>query len=78
MIQNLGRLRVKVRADHLENGDIIPLGYIDQHGKTIRVDRVLLSRNGESIDNNISTSFFCRTGKTIVFLTYTNSGWFLS
>lgn len=78
MLQHSEWQKVKVRADHLYNGEIIPLGYIDPNGKTIRIDRVISSKMDGNYGNLSNISFYCRTVKSIIILTYTNSGWFLS
>jgi hypothetical protein len=64
--------QVQVRVDHLPNGDMVPLGYIDLTGQTIRIDQIvschMVTTKGETY-----LHFRCKTRNSIVLLCYQKS-----
>ena len=60
-----------VRADHYPDGCIIPLGFTDQYGKTVYIDRVLEIKR----ESPYKLVYRCKTKDKEIILLYQGSKW---
>ncbi len=69
---------VKVRADFLTDGRILPLMFKTEDGRKTVIDRVLEVRLAPALKaGGQGTRYTCRIGENIIFLFHDRDRWFL-
>lgn len=76
--RNPDKVFIKVRADHLPDGRIVPLMFKDEKGEIVRIDRILdvceapaLKKGGQG------TRYTCRIGAHELNLFHDRDKWFV-
>lgn len=71
------KVYLKVRADHLPDGRIVPLMFRAEDGDAVRVDRVLDVREAPSLKvGGQGTRYTCRVGDKQIYLFHDTGKWF--
>lgn len=72
------KLYVKVRADHMPDGRVIPLMFREEDGPTLRIDRVLDIREAPAMKvGGQGIRYTCRVGEKQLFLFNDQGRWFV-
>lgn len=78
--RNPEKVYLKVRADHLPDGRLVPLLFRDEDGggETVRIDKVLDVRQAPSLKmGGQGTRYTCRVGEKEIYLFHDRDKWFL-
>ena len=72
------KIYVKVRADHLPDGRIIPLMFRGATGEIVRIDRIVDVREAPSLKmGGQGTRYTCRIGEKEIYLFHDRNVWFV-
>lgn len=76
--RNPEKVYVKVRADHLPDGRIMPLMFRSDDGDAVRIDRILDVREAPSLKmGGQGTRYTCRAGEHEIYLFHDRDRWFV-
>lgn len=76
--RNPEKIYVKVRADHLPDGRILPLMFRSEDGDAVRIDRILDVREAPSLKKGgQGTRYTCRIGAHEIYLFHDRDRWFV-
>ncbi len=69
---------VKVRADHMTDGRILPLMFRTEDGPACRIDRIVDVRTACSLKSGgQGTRYTCLIGSTLLYLFHDDACWFV-
>ncbi len=69
---------VKVRADFLLDGRVVPLIFRTEDGPTVRIDRILDIRQAPALKSGgQGMRYTCRVGERLLYLFHDRSQWFV-
>ena len=69
---------VKVRADFLLDGRVVPLIFRTEDGPTVRIDRILDIRQAPALKSGGQCMrYTCRVGERLLYLFHDRSQWFV-
>lgn len=76
--RNPEKVYVKVRADHLPDGRVMPLMFRSDDGDAVRIDRILDVREAPSLKmGGQGTRYTCRVGEHEIYLFHDRDRWFV-
>ena len=76
--RNPRKVYLKVRADHLPDGRVLPLMFRAEDGDVVRIDRILDVREAPSIKmGGQGTRYTCRVGDKEIYLFNDRDRWFM-
>ncbi|HIS92454.1 MAG TPA: hypothetical protein IAA84_05485 [Candidatus Alectryocaccomicrobium excrementavium] len=76
--RNPQKIYLKVRADHLPDGRIVPLMFRAGEDETVRIDRILDVREAPSLKmGGQGTRYTCRVAGQEIYLFHDRDRWFL-
>ncbi|WP_312907998.1 hypothetical protein [Tissierella praeacuta] len=71
-----GLIPVAVRADFTKNGEIIPLGFTDESGKTYIIDKIEKIIPVQVDKYTIKMQFYCKSNKIWFWLYLIDKTWY--
>lgn len=75
---NAAKEFVKVRADFLYDGKIVPIKFKPEDGTTVVIDQILDVRQAPSLKaGGQGTRYTCRAGEQIFYLFHDRTLWFV-
>ena len=76
--RNPEKVYVKVRADHLPDGRVLPLMFRGEDGDAVRIDRILDVREAPSLKKGgQGMRYTCRVGVHEIYLFHDRDRWFV-
>lgn len=76
--RNPEKVFLKVRADHLPDGRIVPLKFKSENGETILIDRIEDVREAPALKKGgQGTRYTCRAGNHELYLFHDRDKWFV-
>jgi hypothetical protein len=78
--ENQHKKYVKVRADHMLDGSVIPIFFKDEagDGDAYRIDRIIDMREAPSLKSGgQGVRYICRVGDSVVHLFHDDAYWFI-
>ena len=76
--RNPEKVYVKVRADHLPDGRVLPLMFRGKDGDAVRIDRILDVREAPSLKKGgQGMRYTCRVGEHEIYLFHDRDRWFV-
>lgn len=76
--RNPEKVFLKVRADHLPDGRIVPLKFKSENGDTVLIDRIEDVREAPALKKGgQGTRYTCRTGNHELYLFHDRDKWFV-
>lgn len=76
--RNPQKIYLKVRADHLPDGRVIPLMFRSEDGDAVLIDRILDVREAPSLKmGGQGTRYTCRVGEREIYLFHDRDRWFM-
>lgn len=76
--RNPRKIYLKVRADHLPDGRILPLMFRAEDGEAVRIDRILDVREAPSLKlGGQGMRYTCRIGERVIYLFHDRNQWFM-
>lgn len=64
---------IKMRVDFLDDGEIVPLMFVNEKGNTLRIDRII-ERDRVGKD---TFKFVCRINEKIITILFENYIWYV-
>lgn len=76
--RNPEKVFLKVRADHLPDGRIVPLKFKNEEGETVQIDRIVDVREAPALKKGgQGTRYTCRIGNHELYLFHDRDKWFV-
>ena len=76
--RNPDKVFIKVRADHLPDGRIVPLMFKDEKGEIVRIDRIMVVCEAPALKKGVQgTRYTCRIGDHELYLFHVRDKWFV-
>ena len=64
---------IKIRVDFLEDGQIVPLMFVDKKSGIVRIDRIIEI----SMEEKNTFKFICRSNEKIITILFEDYIWYL-
>lgn len=76
--RNPCKVYLKVRADHMPDGRVLPVMFRAGEGSAVRIDRILDVREAPSLKmGGQGTRYTCRVGGRVIYLFHDRDRWFM-